>query len=142
MGGHGDDMVPLKSYSTVAGVPLLDVMSEEDINEIVERTRNGGAEIVDYLKTGSAYYAPAKATAVMCEAILTDSKQIYPCSVYLNGEYGYSDVFSGVPVILGSNGVEEVLEVTLTDEEKKMFKRSVTSVKNMIEILHKNNFFK
>jgi malate dehydrogenase len=78
----------------------------------------------------------------MCEAILTDSKQIYPCSVYLNGEYGYSDVFSGVPVILGSNGVEEVLEVTLTDEEKKMFKRSVTSVKNMIEILHKNNFFK
>lgn len=141
MGGHGDTMVPLQSYSTVAGVPLTDVMPQADIDEIVERTKHGGAEIVKYLQTGSAYYAPAKATALMCEAILKDAKQIYPCAAYLQGQYGYSDVYSGVPIVLGANGVEEILEVTLTDKETEMFANSVQSVQGMIEVLNKNKFF-
>lgn len=141
MGGHGDTMVPLQSYSTVAGVPLTDVMPQEDIDDIVERTKHGGAEIVKYLQTGSAYYAPAKATALMCEAILKDAKQIYPCSAYLEGEYGYKDVYSGVPIVLGANGVEEVLEVTLTPKETEMFANSVKSVQNMINVLNENKFF-
>jgi malate dehydrogenase len=141
MGGHGDTMVPLQSYSTVAGVPLTDVMPQSDIDEIVERTKHGGAEIVKYLQTGSAYYAPAKATALMCEAILKDAKQIYPCSAYLQGQYGYSDVYSGVPIVLGANGVEEILEVTLTEKEEEMFANSVQSVQGMIEVLNNNKFF-
>lgn len=141
MGGHGDDMVPLPRYSTVAGVPLTDLLSTNEINEIVTRTRNGGAEIVGYLKTGSAYYAPAKATAIMVEAILKDTKQIHPCAVYLNGEYGYDDVVSGVPVMLGANGAEKIIEITLNDAEKEMFKGSCNSVKNLINTLNKNNFF-
>lgn len=141
MGGHGDTMVPLQSYSTVAGVPLTDVMPQSDIDEIVERTKHGGAEIVKYLQTGSAYYAPAKATALMCEAILKDAKQIYPCSAYLQGQYGYNDVYSGVPIVLGANGVEEILEVTLTEKEEEMFANSVQSVQGMIEVLNKNKFF-
>lgn len=141
MGGHGDDMVPLPRYSTVAGVPLTDLLSVNEINEIVTRTRNGGAEIVGYLKTGSAYYAPAKATAIMVEAILKDTKQIHPCAVYLNGEYGYDDVVSGVPVMLGANGAEKIIEITLNDAEKEMFRGSCNSVKNLINTLNKNNFF-
>ncbi len=141
MGGHGDTMVPLQSYSTVAGVPLTDVMPQADIDEIVERTKHGGAEIVKYLQTGSAYYAPAKATALMCEAILKDAKQIYPCAAYLQGQYGYNDVYSGVPIVLGANGVEEILEVTLTEKETEMFANSVQSVQGMIEVLNKNKFF-
>ena len=141
MGGHGDDMVPLPRYSTVAGVPLSDLLSQEEIEEVVERTRHGGAEIVGYLKTGSAYYAPAKSTSIMVEAILKDTKQIHPCAVYLNGEYGYKDVVSGVPVMLGANGVEKIIEVTLNDKEKAMFKRSCDSVKKLIDTLNKNNFF-
>jgi len=141
MGGHGDTMVPLQSYSTVAGVPLTDVMPQADIDEIIERTKHGGAEIVKYLQTGSAYYAPAKATALMCEAILKDAKQIYPCAAYLQGQYGYNEVYSGVPIVLGANGVEEILEVTLTEKEQSMFANSVKSVQDMIEVLNKNNFF-
>lgn len=141
MGGHGDTMVPLRSYSTVAGVPLTDILSEEEINEIVERTKHGGAEIVKYLQTGSAYYAPAKATALMCEAILKDAKQIYPCAAYLDGQYGYKDVYSGVPIVLGANGVEEILEVTLTPKETEMFANSVQSVQNMIKVLEEKDFF-
>ena len=141
MGGHGDTMVPLQSYSTVAGVPLTDVMPQADIDEIVERTKHGGAEIVKYLQTGSAYYAPAKATALMCEAILKDAKQIYPCSAYLQGQYGYSDVYSGVPIVLGANGVEEILEVTLTEKETAMFAHSVSAVQGMINTLNDNKFF-
>jgi malate dehydrogenase len=141
MGGHGDTMVPLQSYSTVAGVPLTDILSQADIDEIVERTKHGGAEIVKYLQTGSAYYAPAKATSLMCEAILKDAKQIYPCAAYLNGQYGYKDVYSGVPIVLGANGVEEVLEVTLTDKEREMFAHSVKSVQDMIQVLEENKFF-
>ncbi|MCX6051712.1 MAG: malate dehydrogenase [Campylobacterales bacterium] len=141
MGGHGDDMVPLPRYSTVAGVPLTDVLSDSEIAEIVDRTRHGGAEIVGYLKTGSAYYAPAKSTAIMVEAILKDTKQIHPCAVYLEGEYGYSDVVSGVPVMLGANGAEKIIEVTLNAAEQEMFKSSCASVQELIKTLNKNNFF-
>jgi malate dehydrogenase len=141
MGGHGDDMVPLPRYSTVAGVPLTDVLSDSEIAEIVDRTRHGGAEIVSYLKTGSAYYAPAKSTAIMVEAILKDTKQIHPCAVYLEGEYGYSNVVSGVPVMLGANGAEKIIEVTLNESEKEMFKNSCASVQELINTLNKNNFF-
>lgn len=141
MGGHGDDMVPLPRYSTVAGVPLSDVLSENEIEEIVDRTRHGGAEIVGYLKTGSAYYAPAKSTAIMVEAILKDTKQIHPCAVYLEGEYGYSDVVSGVPVMIGANGAEKIIEVTLDDAEQAMFARSCSSVQSLIDTLNENKFF-
>jgi malate dehydrogenase len=142
MGGHGDDMVPLPRYSTVAGVPLTDVLSAKEIEEIVVRTRNGGAEIVGHLKTGSAYYAPAKSTAIMVEAILKDTKQIHPCAVSLDGEYGFSDIVSGVPVMLGANGAEKIIEITLNEDEKAMFKNSCDSVQTLINTLHENNFFK
>jgi len=141
MGGHGDDMVPLPRYSTVAGVPLTDVLSHAEIDEIVQRTRQGGAEIVAHLKTGSAYYAPGKSTAIMVEAILKDTKQIHPCAVLLDGEYGYKDVVSGVPIMIGANGCEKILEVTLNDVEKKMFKKSVDSVQTLINTLNENKFF-
>ncbi|UFS61356.1 malate dehydrogenase [Sulfurimonas sp. HSL-3221] len=141
MGGHGDDMVPLPRYSTVAGVPLFDLLTEDEIDEIVDRTRHGGAEIVGYLKTGSAYYAPAKSTAIMVEAILKDTKQIHPCAVYLEGEYGYDDVVSGVPVMIGANGAEKIIEVTLNEKEKEMFARSCNSVQTLIDTLNENKFF-
>jgi malate dehydrogenase len=141
MGGHGDDMVPLPRYSTVAGVPLTDVLSDAEIDEIVDRTRHGGAEIVGYLKTGSAYYAPGKSTVIMVEAILNDTKQIHPCAVCLDGEFGYNDVVSGVPVMLGANGAEKIIEVTLDEKEKEMFARSCSSVQSLIDTLNKNNFF-
>jgi malate dehydrogenase len=141
MGGHGDDMVPLARYSTVAGVPLADLLSANEIDEIVTRTRNGGAEIVGHLKTGSAYYAPAKATAIMVEAILKDTKQIHPCAVFLEGEYGHSDVVSGVPVMLGANGAEKIIQMSLDEAEKKMFEGSCNSVKALIDTLNKNKFF-
>jgi len=141
MGGHGDSMVPLPKFSTVAGVPLSDILSKKDIEEIVERTKNGGAEIVGYLKTGSAYYAPAKSTAIMVEAILRDTKQIYPCAVYLDGHYGYSDVVSGVPVALGANGVEKLFEMKLDKDQEEQFAKSVASVKEMIDVLKAKDFF-
>jgi len=141
MGGHGDDMVPLSRYSTVAGVPLTDLLSDNEIKEIVERTKKGGAEIVSYLKSGSAYYAPAKSTALMVEAILKDTKQIHPCAIYLDGEYGYSDIVSGVPVMIGANGAEKIITVTLNKEEEEMFKKSCSSVQSLIDTLKNNNFF-
>lgn len=141
MGGHGDDMVPLPRYSTVAGVPLTDVLTHAEIDEIVQRTRQGGAEIVAHLQTGSAYYAPGKSTAIMVDAILKDTKQIHPCAVMLEGEYGYSDIVSGVPIMIGANGCEKIIEVTLNDVEKKMFKKSVDSVQTLIDTLHENKFF-
>ncbi len=141
MGGHGDDMVPLPRFSTIAGVPLTDLLTDEEIEEIVEKTRHGGAQIVSYLKTGSAYYAPAKSTAIMVEAILKDTKQIFPCAVMLDGEYGYSDVVSGVPVALGSRGVEKIIEVSLNDKQQKQFQKSIDSVRSLINTLDKNNFF-
>jgi malate dehydrogenase len=141
MGGHGDDMVPLPNYSTVAGVPLNDVLTEDEIEEIVERTKHGGAEIVGHLKNGSAYYAPAKSTAVMIDAILNDTKQIHPCAAYLEGEFGYSDIVVGVPVMLGAKGVEKIIEVTLNRCEKKMLQNSVASVQSLVDSLNKHNFF-
>jgi len=141
MGGHGDDMVPLPKFSTVAGVPLSDVLTEEEIIDVVERTKNGGAEIVGLLKTGSAYYAPAKSTTLMVEAILKDTKQIHSCAVYLDGHYGYSDVVSGVPVALGAGGVEKLFEVTLSMGQQRRFAKSVQSVQTMIDTLNANNFF-
>lgn len=141
MGGHGDDMVPLPRFSTVAGVPLMDLLSEEEIREVVDKTKNGGAEIVSYLKSGSAYYAPAKSTALMVDAILKDTKQIHPCAVYLEGEYGYRDVVSGVPVMLGAGGAEKVIEANLNEDQAHRFSKSVASVQSLIDTLHKNNFF-
>jgi malate dehydrogenase len=141
MGGHGDDMVPLPRFSTVAGVPLGDLLKPEEIREIIERTKNGGAEIVGYLKTGSAYYAPAKATSIMVEAIVKDTKQIYPCAVMLDGEYGYHDVVSGVPVMLGATGAQKIIEANLNDEQADRFHKSVNSVRELINALHDNNFF-
>jgi len=137
IGGHGDFMVPLPKYSTVAGVPLSDLLSQKDIDEVVERTKHAGAEIVGYLKTGSAYFAPGKSTAIMVEAILKDSKQIFPCAAYLDGEYGYKDIVNGVPVMIGKDGAEKVIEVTLDPCEKEMFRKSVNAVQEMVDILNK-----
>ncbi|WP_373035312.1 malate dehydrogenase [Sulfurimonas sp.] len=141
MGGHGDDMVPLPRFSTVAGVPLTDLLTWDEINEIVEKTKKGGAEIVGLLKDGSAYYAPAKATALMVEAVLTDMKQIYPCAVMLDGEYGYSNVVSGVPVMIGARGVEKVIEANLNDDQDRKFAKSIGSVKELIDALYENDFY-
>ncbi len=129
LGGHGDTMVPLPRYSTVAGIPITELMTAERIGKLVERTRNGGAEIVALLKTGSAYYAPSAAALEMVEAVLQDRKKILPCSVLLQGEYGVDRVFAGVPVKLGAGGVEQVVEVKLTAEEQAAFQRSVEAVK-------------
>ncbi len=141
MGGHGDDMVPLPRFSTIAGVPLTDLLSDDEIEEIVDKTRNGGAEIVKYLQTGSAYYAPAKAASIMVEAILKDTKQIFPCAVMLDGEYGYKDVVSGVPVALGARGVEKLIEISLNEKQTAQFAKSCASVQELIDTLNKNNFF-
>jgi malate dehydrogenase len=141
MGGHGDDMVPLPNFSTVAGVNLSEVLSSEDIEDIVEKTKNGGAQIVKYLETGSAYYAPAHSTSLMVEAILHDKKEVYPCAVLLEGEYGYENIVSGVPIMLGKNGVEKVIELNLTEEQKELFSKSIASVKELVDTLNKNNFF-
>jgi malate dehydrogenase len=137
LGGHGDTMVPLPRYSTVAGIPITELLPQDRINALVERTANGGAEIVGLLKTGSAFYAPASAAVEMAESILKDKKKILPCAVYLEGEYGYNDLFIGVPVKLGANGVEEVIEITLLDEEKAALDRSADAVKELKEFLIK-----
>ena len=129
LGGHGDSMVPLPRYSTVAGIPITELMTREQIERIVGRTRNGGAEIVSLLKTGSAYYAPSAATLEMIEAVLHDKKKILPCSVYLNGEYGVTGVFAGVPAKLGARGVEQVVEIKLNEQERTVFMKSVEAVR-------------
>jgi len=129
LGGHGDSMVPLPRYSTVAGIPITEIMSAEQISRLVERTRNGGAEIVALLKTGSAYYAPSAATLEMVEAMLLDKKKILPCSAYLEGEYGVQGAFAGVPVKLGAKGVEQVVEITLSADENTAFMKSVDAVR-------------
>jgi len=129
LGGHGDTMVPLPRYSSVAGIPITELMSKETIDKLVDRTRNGGAEIVALLKTGSAYYAPAAATLEMVEAVLLDKKKILPCSAYLDGEYGVKGMFSGVPVKLGAKGVEQVMEIKLSADERAAFMRSVDAVR-------------
>ena len=129
LGGHGDTMVPLPRYSSVAGIPITELMSAATIDRLVDRTRNGGAEIVSLLKTGSAYYAPSAAALEMVEAVLLDKKKILPCSAYLNGEYGVRGTFAGVPVKLGEKGVEQVVEIKLTAEENVAFMRSVDAVR-------------
>ncbi len=133
MGGHGDEMVPLPRYSTVAGIPITELLPKDKIDALVDRTRKGGGEIVAYLKTGSAYFAPSASAVEMAEAILKDKKRILPCSAYLEGEYGVDGIYLGVPVKIGSNGVEEIIEINLTDEEKNALNRSAAMVKESIE---------
>ena len=132
LGGHGDSMVPLVRYTTIAGVPLSELMDRPTIDKIVQRTRDGGIEIVNYLKTGSAYYAPSAAAVEMVEAIVKDKKRILPCAAYLQGEYGLRDTYIGVPVKLGRKGIEQVIEVPLTPEEKTALTKSADEVKSNI----------
>jgi malate dehydrogenase len=135
LGGHGDTMVPLPRYSTVAGIPITELLAKDRIDALVKRTRNGGAEIVGLLKTGSAYYAPASAAVEMAESILKDKKKILPCAAYLQGEYGIQDLFIGVPVKLGAKGIEEIIEITLTEEEQQALKKSADSVQELKDLL-------
>ncbi|NIM89518.1 MAG: malate dehydrogenase [Candidatus Aminicenantes bacterium] len=135
LGGHGDTMVPIARYTTVAGIPLTHFLGQDKIDAIVERTRKGGGEIVKYLKTGSAYYAPSLAVAEMVESIVKDKKKILPCAAYLEGEYGIKDLYFGVPIKLGAGGVEEIIEIDLTDEEKEMLKSSETAVRTVVDLI-------
>jgi malate dehydrogenase len=132
LGGHGDEMVPLPRYTTISGIPLSQFLPKETIDRLVDRTRKGGGEIVNLLKTGSAFYAPSAAAIQMTEAILKDKKRILPCCVYLDGEYGLKDIYFGVPVKLGAGGVEAVIELQLNEEEKKLVAKSAESVKKSI----------
>lgn len=132
MGIHGDNMLPLIRLANVAGVPITDLLSDSEITEIVERTRHGGIEIVNHLKTGSAFYAPGLSAIEMAEAILVDSKRVLPCAAYLEGEFNIAGCFLGVPIILGKNGVERILEFKLTDVEKKSLEKSVENVKEQM----------
>jgi malate dehydrogenase len=135
LGGHGDTMVPLPRYSTVAGIPITELMDKATIDRLVQRTRDGGAEIVKHLKTGSAYYAPSAAVAEMVEAILKDKKKIVPCAAYLEGEYGINGLFIGVPCKLGSNGIEKIIEIKLTPEEQAALQKSADSVKELVGVI-------
>ncbi|MBM7844211.1 MULTISPECIES: malate dehydrogenase [Herpetosiphon] len=135
MGGHGDEMVPLPRYTTVSGIPVTEFISAERLNEIVERTKKGGGEIVSLLKTGSAYYAPAAATVQMVEAILKDKKRVLPAAAYLEGEYGINDLYFGVPVVLGAGGVEKILELPLSDDEKALMAKSAELVRSSVDTL-------
>lgn len=142
LGGHGDTMVPLIRYSTVAGIPLPDLIemgwtTQERIDAIVDRTRNGGGEIVGLLKTGSAFYAPASSAIAMAESYLKDKKRVLPCAAKLNGEYGLHDLYIGVPVIIGAGGVEKIVEINLNDDEQKMFDHSVDAVRDLLVSLEK-----
>lgn len=135
LGGHGDQMVPLPRFTTVNSVPLTELLPNDKIDRLINRTRGAGAEIVEMLKTGSAFYAPAASTVEMIEAIIHDSRRVLPCSAYLDGQYGINDVYVGVPVRLGSRGVEEIIELQLTPEEKEAFNKSADSVKSLIQKL-------
>ncbi len=135
LGGHGDTMVPLPRHSTVGGVPITELLPAERIAQLVDRTRNGGAEVVALLKTGSAYYAPAAAVVEMVESILLDRRRILPCAAFLQGEYGYDGLFIGVPVVLGNGGMEQVIEISLTDEERAGLDHSAEAVRELVEKL-------
>ncbi len=142
LGGHGDTMVPMVRYSTVAGIPLPDLVkmgwtSKEKIDAIVQRTRDGGAEIVNLLKTGSAFYAPAASAIAMAESYLKDKRRVLPCAAMLNGEYGVKGLYVGVPVVIGANGVEKVVEIELNKAEKAMFDKSVSAVRGLIDVVRK-----
>lgn len=135
LGGHGDTMVPLVSYTTVSGIPLTQFIGPERIEALIERTRKGGAEIVGHLKTGSAYYAPSAAAVQMTESIVKDKRRILPCAAYLQGEFGYNGIFLGVPCVLGAKGLEGIIEVELTDVETKALMSSVDAVKDTMSNL-------
>ena len=140
LGGHGDTMVPLVRYSTVAGIPLPDLVklgwtTQEKLDAIVQRTRDGGAEIVKLLKTGSAFYAPAASAIQMAESYLKDQKRVLPVAAYLTGQYGQNDLYVGVPTIIGAGGVEKIIEIELNDDEKAMFQNSVDAVKTLVEVV-------
>jgi len=135
LGGHGDTMVPLARYSTVAGIPLPDLLSTDRIRDLTDRTANGGAEIVNLLKSGSAYYAPSASVLAMVDSIVLDQRRLLPCSVYLQGEYGYNGIFLGVPVKLGASGVEEVVQIQLTDDEKAALERSAEAVRELLTVM-------
>jgi malate dehydrogenase len=142
LGGHGDTMVPLPRYSTVAGIPLPDLVrmgwtTQARIDEIVKRTRDGGAEIVNLLKTGSAFYAPAASAIAMAESYLRDKKRVLPCAAYLNGEYGVKDLYVGVPVVIGAKGVERIVEIELSGSERSMFDKSAEAVKGLVDACKK-----
>ena len=137
LGGHGDTMVPLPRFSTVAGVPIPELMTPERIEALAARTRNGGAEIVGLLKTGSAYYAPASAAVEMAESILKDKKKILPCAAYLEGEYGLTGLFVGVPVKLGKNGIEQIISLSLAPDEQKALEKSAAAVRELVEAMKK-----
>jgi len=136
LGGHGDTMVPLPRYSTCAGIPITELLPKETVDQIVTRTANGGAEIVSLLKTGSAYYAPSSAAVEMVEAILKDKKKILPCAVLLEGEYGINGLFVGVPVKIGSGGIEEIIQINLTAEERAALQKSAASVQELVDKLN------
>ncbi len=135
MGGHGDTMVPLVRLSNVAGIPLMDLLSEQKLAELVKRTKNGGAEIGNFLKTGSAFYAPSAAAVEMAESILKDKKKVLPCAAYLEGEYGIHGLFVGVPCKLGAGGVEQIYELKLTPEESAMLRKSADAVKELVDVI-------
>ena len=139
MGGHGDTMVPLVRLTNVSGIPLTELMDQSTIDQIVDRTRNGGAEIVKYLKTGSAYYAPSAAAVEMAESILKDKKKVLPCAALLEGEYGINGLFVGVPVKLGASGIEKIYEVMLTSDERAMLQKSAASVQELVDVLKSKN---
>jgi len=135
LGGHGDTMVPLISYTTVSGIPVTQLIAQDKLDAIVKRTRGGGAEIVSFLKTGSAYYAPSAGAVQMAEAIVKDKKRVLPCAAWLQGEYGFSDLFLGVPVLLGKGGMEKVIEVELTDDERAALKASADAVLEPMQLV-------
>src|SRR5206468_2834658 len=142
LGGHGDTMVPLIRYATVAGIPLPELIrmgwtTRERVNEIVQRTRDGGAEIINFLKTGSAFYAPASSAIAMAEAYLRDKKRVLPCAAWLTGQYGVKDLYVGVPVVIGAGGVERIVELNLESEEKAEFDKSVEAVRGLIDLARK-----
>jgi malate dehydrogenase len=139
LGGHGDTMVPVARYTTVAGVPVTELMKPDQLAAILQRTRDGGAEIVKLLKTGSAYYAPSAAVAAMVEAILKDKKRILPCAAFLEGPYGVKGLFLGVPVKLGARGIEQVIEIRLNDEEKAALQKSAQAVQDLVDVLKRTN---
>jgi malate dehydrogenase len=140
LGGHGDEMVPLARYSTVAGIPITEMFTPEKLEAIIQRTRKGGGEIVSLLKTGSAYYAPGSSAVEMVDAILRDKKKILPCAAYLEGEYGVQGVFLGVPVKLGTHGIEDIVEIKLQPEEREMLNKSISAVQELVDVLKKNNY--
>ena len=142
LGGHGDSMVPLVRYSTVAGIPITELIPKDRLESLIQRTRDGGAEIVKLLKEGSAYYAPSAAVAEMVEAILRDKKKILPCAAHLEGEYGISGLYLGVPVKLGSDGIEDILQINLSTDEKAELQKSAAGVEELVNVLKENGYLK